>query len=355
MTVFSGPDFKDHELVVFGSDPASGLQCIVAIHSTRLGPALGGCRMWDYASDDEALADALRLSRGMTYKAAVAGLSVGGSKAVIIGDARRDKSEDLMRAFGRFIDSLGGRYITAEDVGTTVDDMDVIATQTQFVRGTSSGSGNPSPMTALGVYMALLAAVEHGMGRTELSGVRVAVQGLGSVGYALCRHLAEAGARLIVTDIDDGAVRRAAQEFGAAPVAPDGIYGVEPDVFAPCALGAVLNDDTIPHLAARIVAGTANNQLAEARHGVELQSRGILYTPDYVANAGGLIDVAHDGPGHDADAVRRMTEEIYDTAKRIFARARTEDAPTSVIADRIAEERIAESRETEPADAELAA
>ena len=350
MTVFSGPDFKDHELVAFGSDPATGLKCIVAVHSTRLGPALGGCRMWDYASDDEALADALRLSHGMTYKAAIAGLPVGGGKAVIIGDARRGKSEGLMRAFGRFVDSLGGRYITAEDVGTTVADMDIIAAQTRFVRGTSGGSGNPSPMTALGVYMALRAAVEHGLGRAELSGVRVAVQGLGSVGYALCRHLADAGARLFVTDIDEGAVRRAAAEFAAIPVAPDDIYGVEADVFAPCALGAVLNDVTIPRLRARIITGSANNQLAEAHHGAELKRKGILYTPDYVANAGGLIDVAHDGPGHDADAVRRMTEGIYGTVKRILARAQAEDAPTSVIADRIAEERIAGH-----ADAELAA
>ena len=341
MTVFSGPDFKDHELVAFGSDPASGLKCIVAIHNTRLGPALGGCRMWDYASDDEALADALRLARGMTYKAAIAGLPVGGGKAVILGDARRDKSADLMRAFGRFIDSLGGRYITAEDVGTTAADMDIIAAQTRFVRGTSGGSGNPSPMTALGVYMAIRAAVEHGLGRTELCGVGVAVQGLGSVGYALCRHLAEAGARLFVTDIDEGAVGRATAEFGATPVAPDAIYGIEADVFAPCALGAVLNDGTIPLLHARVVAGAANNQLAEARHGAELKRRGILYTPDYVANAGGLIDVAHDGPGHDADAVRRMTEGIYGTVKRILARARAEDAPTNEVSDRIAEERIA--------------
>ncbi|HJO71335.1 MAG TPA: Glu/Leu/Phe/Val dehydrogenase dimerization domain-containing protein [Rhodospirillales bacterium] len=190
MTVFSSRDFKNHELVAFGSDAATGLKCIAAVPSTQLGPALGGCRMWDYASDDEALADALRLSRGMTYKAAIAGLSVGGGKAVIMGHARRDKSEGLMRAFGRFVDSLGGRYITAEDVGTTVADMDIIATQTPFVRGTSGGSGNPSPMTALGVYMAIRAAVEHGLGSAELSGVRVAVQGLDSVGYALCPHLA---------------------------------------------------------------------------------------------------------------------------------------------------------------------
>ena len=350
MTVFSGPDFKDHELVAFGSDPETGLKCIVAVHNTRLGPALGGCRMWDYGSDDEALADALRLSRGMTYKAAIAGLPVGGGKAVILGNAKRDKSADLMRAFGRFVESLGGRYITAEDVGTTAADMDIIATQTGFVRGTSGGSGNPSPMTALGVYMALRAAVEHGLGRTELSGVRVAVQGLGSVGYALCRHLADAGARLFVTDIDAGAIGRATAEFGATPVAPDAIYGVEADVFAPCALGAVLNDDTIPRLSARIITGAANNQLAEGRHGAELKRRGILYTPDYVANAGGLIDVAHDGPGYDADRVRRMTEGIYSTVKRILARAEAEGAPPNVVSDRIAEERIADR-----ADAELAA
>lgn len=340
MSVFSAPDFQNHELVAFGADAETGLRCIVAVHSTALGPALGGCRMWAYASDDDALKDALRLAHGMTYKAAIAGLPYGGGKAVILGDAKNRKSPALMRAFGRFIDQLGGRYITAEDVGTTVADMDAIARETKHVRGVSGGSGNPSPMTALGVYMAMQAAVEHKLGRRSLAGLKVAVQGLGSVGYGLCRHLADAGARLFVTDINEAAVTRAVQEFRATAVAPGAIFAVEADVFAPCALGAVLNDDTIPQLAVAIVTGAANNQLGQARHGAMLKDRGVLYVPDYVANAGGVINVAHDGPGYDRAAVARKVEGIYDTVRYVLRRADAENAPTNVIADRIAAERV---------------
>ena len=347
MSVFAAPDFDDHEHVLFATDPETGLKCIIAIHDTHLGPALGGTRMWNYDTEDEALADALRLSRGMTYKAAVAGLNCGGGKAVIIGNSKTDKTDVLMRAYGRVIDSLGGRYVTAEDVGTTVTDMDAIAEETAHVRGASRGAGNPSPFTAYGVFLAMQAAVEHATGKKSIEGLRVAVQGVGNVGYDLCRYLAEAGARLVVTDIDKDAVARAVREFRAEAVDADAIYAVDADVFAPSALGAVLNDETIPILKAQIVAGSANNQLAEDRHGDALKRRRILYVPDYVANAGGLIGVAHDGPGYDEDEVWKKVGGIYATVKQIIARAATEDAPTNVVADRSAEERFAQ-RPTTP-------
>lgn len=341
MSVFSARDFDNHQQVVFGCDPASGLRCIVAIHNTVRGPALGGCRMWDYDSDGEALADVLRLSRGMTYKSAVAGLPFGGGKAVIIGDPRTVKSEALLGAFGRFIDTLGGRYITAEDVGTTVNDMDIVRKETRFARGFADGSGNPSPATAFGVFTAIRAAVEHRAGDDDLSGLRIAVQGLGNVGYRLCAYLAEAGAGLTVTDIRDQAVRQAVMEFDAEAVEPDRIYDADVDVFAPCALGAVIDDGTIARLRATIVAGAANNQLAETRHGAELDRRGILYAPDYVANAGGLIDVAHEGPGYSEEKVLEQVAGIGATLKHIFARADAESLPPSTVADRLAEERLA--------------
>jgi leucine dehydrogenase len=291
MPVFSSQDFDDHEHVVFGSDPESGLRAIIAIHNTRRGPSLGGCRMWPYASTEEALQDALRLSRGMTYKAAITDLPYGGGKSVIIGDPKTHKTESLLRAMGRFVDSLGGRYHTAEDVGTTVEDMDVLRKETRFAHGFSGASGDPSPATAYGVYMGIRAAARFKHGHDELRGRTVAVQGLGNVGRRLCRYLADAGVRLIVSDIKEDAIRTAIRDFGATPVAPDAIYAAEADFFAPCALGAILNDETIPQLRARIIVGSANNQLSEARHGKVLHQRGILYAPDYVVNAGGLIDI----------------------------------------------------------------
>lgn len=340
MPVFTAPDFDNHEQVVFGSDAETGLRCIVAIHNTALGPALGGCRMRDYATEEDALTDALRLSRGMTYKAAIAGIPYGGGKAVILGDPAVVKTPRLLRAFGRFIDSLGGRYITAEDVGTTVGDMDIVRQKTAYARGISDGSGNPSPATAYGVYMAIRAAVQYAMGRTDLSGIRIAVQGLGNVGYALCRFLNEEGARLFVADIRPETVNRAVDEFGAEAVPPDQILGLEVEVFSPCALGAVINDFTIGRLKAGIVAGGANNQLTEPRHGEELNRRRILYAPDYVANAGGVIDVASEGPGYSQEKVLRRVEAIGQTMKEIFIRAEAEKLPTSTVADRMAEEII---------------
>ena len=338
MSVFAAKDFDDHEEVVFHAHPASGLKAIIAIHDTTLGPALGGLRMWPYAFEDEALVDVLRLSRGMTYKAALAGLDLGGGKAVIIGDPGTRKTEALLRAFGRLVESLGGRYQTAEDVGTTVADMDVLRRETRFAHGVSDGSGNPSPATAFGVFSGIRAAVKHRLGRDDLVGLRVAVQGLGNVGLGLARYLTEAGARLSVADIDGARVRRAVDAFAAAPVATERIHAVPADVFAPCALGAVVNDATLPEIGAPIVAGAANNQLAEPRHGAALKERGILYAPDYVINAGGLIDIASEGQG--ADAVLRRVGRIYETLLEVFARAARQGVPTSAVADRMAEERF---------------
>ncbi len=341
MPIFAHPEFDGHERVVFGHDAETGLNAIIAIHNTNLGPALGGCRMWPYASEAEALTDALRLSRGMTYKSALAGLPLGGGKAVILGDPRKDKSEALFLAMGRFVDSLGGAYVTAEDVGVSVDDVDTMARATRHVAGTrAAGAGDPSPSTAYGVLVGIRAAVTHKLGRNSLDGVRVAVQGAGHVGYHLCRLLHEDGAKLTVTDIDGAAVECVADEFGAEPAAPEAITGVEGEVFAPCALGAVINDQTIERLKAPIVAGSANNQLAEPRHGIELMRRGVLYAPDYVINAGGVINISHEGPDYDKQVAVEHVARIHDTLREIFGRAATTGVPTSEAADRLAEERF---------------
>ena len=340
MPVFSHPDFDDHQHVVFCRDKSVGLRAIIAIHNTNLGPALGGCRMWAYANEADAVTDVLRLSRGMTYKAAMAGLSLGGGKAVIIGDPKKDKTKDLMHSFGRFIDQLNGRYITAEDVGTTVADMDAIRTVTLHVSGVSDGAGNPSPSTAHGVFVGIEAAVRHKLAKGSVSSLTVSVQGLGNVGYGLCRYLHEAGAKLIVADINEDAAARAVRDFGARAVGADDIYGAEADIFAPCALGGAINDETIPQLGVSIVAGAANNQLAEERHGAALAKRGILYAPDYVNNAGGLIDVARFKIDMDIEEARRKLQRIDDTLSEIFQRADKENKPTNEVADRIAEERF---------------
>ena len=340
MSVFSAPAYDEHQRVAFDFDQESGLRAIVAIHDTSRGPAVGGCRMWPYESDVVALEDALRLSRGMTYKSALANLPFGGGKAVIIGDPKHDKTKALLHAMGRFVDSLGGRYVIAEDVGTTVADMDVIAEATSHVAGTTEGSGDPSPYTAYGIFQGIRAAVGHKLRRnTDLDGVTVAVQGLGQVGYALARHLHEDGARLHVSDISVETVERAVDEFGATPVEVDKIFATHAEVFAPCALGAVINDDSIPRLRAKIVAGAANNQLAEDRHGAELARRGILYAPDYVINAGGIITVAY-GKNHDEETIACHVAGIHDTLSEIFSRAHAEQLPTNVVADHMAKERL---------------
>ncbi len=341
MTPFSHPEFDGHEEIAFCNDVESGLKAIIAIHNTNRGPALGGCRMWPYESDDAALTDALRLSRGMTYKSALAGLNLGGGKSVIIGDPKTMKSEALFRAMGRFVDSLGGRYSVAEDVGISVADVETMAKETEFFAGTPGrGAGDPSPSTAYGVYMGIRAAVAHRLNRASVSGLTVAVQGLGSVGWNLCKYLAEDGAKLIVTDIDDAAVMRAVEQFGATPVSTDAIYGVEADVFAPCALGAIINDESLKVLKAPVVAGSSNNQLAEPRHGSELHKRGVLYAPDYVINAGGVINISYEGPNYNKEDAFAHVAKIHDTLREIFQRSTAMGIPTYEAADRLAEERF---------------
>lgn len=345
MSVFGSEHFDDHEEVVFCRDAETGLNAIIAVHDTTLGVGLGGCRFWPYASEDEAVADVLRLSRGMTYKAALAGTGRGGGKSVIIGDPAKLRSPGLFRAMGRFVEKLGGSYIIAEDVGTSPDDMAHVRETTRHVAGLAGLSGDPSPATAHGVFVGIRAALKHCRGNDSLAGVRVAVQGLGHVGWDLCRQLHEAGAKLLVADIRDGVCERATKAFGAEAVAADRIHAVEADVFAPCALGAGLNDRTIPVLKARIVAGSANNQLAEDRHGDMLAERGVLYAPDYVINAGGVINITHEGPDYDRETAMRHVATIGDTLADLFARAEAEDVATHRMADRMAREIISKARE----------
>ena len=329
-----------HEQLVICNDNSAGYRGIVAIHSTTLGPALGGTRFWQYATDEEAIVDALRLARGMTYKNAVAGLNLGGGKSVIIGDNRTTDREMIFRAHGRFVESLGGRYITAEDVGTSTADMDFVHMETKNVSGLAGRSGDPSPVTAHGVFRAIQASAKERWGSDDLSTRTVSVQGCGHVGYYLAKELHEAGAKLVVTDIDQECVKHVATEFGARAVAPDDIYGVQADIFAPCALGGIINDKTIPLLKVEIVCGAANNVLLEERHGDMLVQKQILYTPDYVANAGGVINVYSELAGWSSARAFRKADEIYDTVLRVFQIARTDSVPTYVAADRLAEQRI---------------
>jgi leucine dehydrogenase len=333
----------EYEEVVFFHDPPTGLRAIVAIHSTSLGPALGGTRFYPYESDQEALKDALRLARGMTYKAAAAGLDLGGGKAVVIGDPRRIKSEELLRAYGRFIDTLGGRYVTAADIGTTGEDMDVIRRETRYVTGVApelGGSGDPSPVTAWGVLLGLQACAEEAWQEHTLAGRRVAVQGVGKVGYHLVKHLVEAGARVVVSDVDVDAVGRAVSDFGVETVEPEKIHAQECDIFAPCAMGGVIRDDTIPELKCSVVAGSANNQLERPEHGEALGRAGITYAPDYVISAGGLINVADELLGYNPERAKSGVESIYRTLRQIFHIARDRHISTAAAADAFAEERI---------------
>lgn len=344
MNPFELMEDKEHEEVVFFSDKKSGLRAIVAIHDTTLGPALGGCRMYPYESTEKALTDVLRLSRGMTYKAAVAGLNLGGGKAVIIGDPKKGKNEILFRAFGRYVQGLGGRYITAEDVGTSVTDMEWVRMETKYVTGISralGGSGDPSPVTALGTYRGMKACVEKVFGTQSLKGLRIAVQGLGHVGYYLVRHLHDEGAKLIVSDLDIERVKKVVNEFGAEFVEGDKIYAVEADIFAPCALGAIVNDQTIPQFKFKIIAGAANNQLAdEARHGQMLIDKHIVYAPDYVINSGGLINVYNELEGYNQEKALSQAKGIYDIVKGILDLAEKEKIPTYAASNKIAEERM---------------
>lgn len=349
MEIFGYMEKYDYEQLVMCQDRESGLKAIIAIHDTTLGPALGGTRMWPYVTEQEAITDALRLARGMTYKAAAAGLDLGGGKAVIIGDPRRDKTEVLLRSYGRFVDTLKGRYITAEDVGTCQQDMDIIHRETKHVTGiapANGGSGDPSPFTALGVLHGMKAAAREAFGTESLAGVRIALQGVGHVGYHLCHLLKEEGADLVITDIHTSVAEEAAVEFGAETVGPDEIYGVQCDIFAPCALGAVINDTTLPRLKTRIIAGSANNVLAEERHGEELHRMGILYVPDYIINAGGLINVAEELLGYQQQRAVEKVTRIYDNTAEVMAIAKREGIPTYRAADRLAEERIQRAKRT---------
>ncbi len=335
----------EFEQVVYNHDPASGLKAIIAIHSTALGPALGGTRFYPYASEDDALRDVLRLARGMTYKAAAAGLDLGGGKAVIIGDPKRIKSEVLLRAHGRFVESLGGRYITAEDVGTFSADMDVVARETRFVTGRSvsnGGGGDPSINTAYGVFKGMQAVAVELWRDPDLAGRHVVVQGVGKVGHELCRLLHKAGVRLTVADVDLDNVARAVNDFGADTADPHKVHAVTCDIFAPCALGAVLNDDTVPELSCAAVAGSANNVLARREHGRILRDLGVLYAPDYVINAGGLVNVSDELRGYNAERAKAGVERIFDNLRLVFQRAREHGIPTSEAADRHAEERMRE-------------
>jgi leucine dehydrogenase len=340
MEIFEKIHEHEHEQVVFCYEPAAGYRGIIAIHNTTLGPALGGTRFWNYENDADALTDVLRLSRGMTYKAAVAGLNLGGGKAVIIGDPKVKRREMIFRAHGRFVESLKGRYITAEDVGTNVEDMDYVHMETEYVTGLLGRSGDPSPVTAYGTYRGIKAAAKARYGSADLTGKTVAVQGVGHVGYYLCEDLHADGASLLVTDIDPERVRRAVEDFGARAVETDAIYEVEADIFAPCALGAVVNDETLPKFRFDIIAGAANNQLEDERHGHQLMERDILYAPDYVINAGGLINVYGELNGWTAERSKRKAGEIYETLDQLFELAREHGLPTSEAADRLAERRI---------------
>jgi leucine dehydrogenase len=345
MSVFEMAEFDRHEEVLFHHDIATNLAAIVAIHSTVLGPAAGGCRMWLYASSTEAVVDVLRLSRGMSYKNAMAGLAFGGGKAVIIADPKRPKTPELFEAYGRFVNSLGGRYITAEDVGTTTADMQSVARQTRYVSGLDRHAGDvggdPAPKTALGVYLGIKAATKFRLGRSDLQDVAVAVQGAGGVGYHLCRLLAAEGARLLVADVRAAAVERAADELGAKPVAVDELLAQDVEIFAPCALGAILNAQTIPYLKAKVVAGAANNQLARDSDGLALHVAGVLYAPDYVINAGGIINVFHEYHGGATDLqVSAAIQAIPARLTDIFERSRRENRPTNAVADQLARARI---------------
>jgi leucine dehydrogenase len=338
-----------HKKVVVCNDADSGLRAIIAIHSTHLGPATGGLRMWSYTSEEEAMLDALRLARGMTYKYAAAGVNLGGGKAVIIGDPNRDKSEALLRAFGRFVDQLGGEYITGEDVGTTLADMEVIFSETNHVVTLPThcgGAGDIAPATALGCVAATKACAKRVWGKDVLKDRKIALQGLGAVGYNALRLLVEQGAQVIVADIDSQKTATAVAEFGVTAVAPKDIYKQEVDIFAPYALGAVINDETIPQLRAKIVAGSANNILAEERHGDELERRGIVYAVDYVANSGGTIfdtDRLRKG-GFQPDRAWANVKKIYERIEEVFRLAERDHVPYHVAADRLAEERIAALR-----------
>ena len=332
-----------HEQVLFCHDAKSGLKAIIAVHSTVCGPSLGGTRMWQYENEEEALYDVLRLSRGMTYKNSISGLNLGGGKAVIIGDSRKDKSKELFKRFGQFVDSLNGKYITAEDVGVSPADMVYVAQETNHVAGLPGKSGDPSPVTAYGVYMGMKAAANFHFGNDSLSGKKIVVQGVGHVGEYLVQHLSNEGAELFVTDIHEPTLQHVAKKYGASVIGVDEVYDMDMDIYSPCALGATVNDDTLERLRCSIIAGAANNQLAnEEIHGEALRERGIIYAPDYLINAGGVMNCYGEVSGLPQEEVMKMAENIYETTLDIFKSSREQGIPTYLAANRKAEKRIAE-------------
>ena len=342
--VFGQLSFDNHEQIVFCNDEDTGLKAIIGIHNTTLGPALGGTRMWQYKSEWEALNDVLRLSRGMTYKSAITGLNLGGGKAVIIGDAKTQKNDALMRKFGEYVNSLSGKYITAEDIGMETRDMDVIREVTPHVTGVSEaigGSGNPSPVTAYGVYMGMKAAAKYRFGTDNLEGKKILVQGVGHVGETLVKHITDEGAKVILNDINESRLEELSKKYGANVVLGNDIYGLDVDIYAPCALGATINDESISQLKAKVIAGAANNQLAdELKHGRLLREKGIAYAPDFLINAGGIINVYAEIVGYDkAESIKR-TENIYNTTLDIFNLAEKESITTHQAAFNIAQSRI---------------
>lgn len=338
----------EHEQLVFCNDKETGLKAIIAIHDTTLGPALGGTRMWNYKSDKDAIIDVLRLSRGMTFKAAITGLSLGGGKAVIIGDASTEKNEALMRKFGEYVNDLGGKYITAEDVGMSASDMEFVKKETDFVTGIPvemGGGGDPSPVTAFGVYMGVKASAKYKWGSDSLTDKKVLVQGVGHVGENLVKHLSEEGAEVLINDINLDNLNRVSERYGAAIIEGSLIYDLDVDIYCPCALGATINDITIDQFKCEIIAGAANNQLKdENKHASMLNEKGILYAPDFLINAGGLINVYSELNGYDREKAIAQTRKIYDTTLEIFAKANSENITTHQAALRLAKERIAQAK-----------
>ena len=344
MSVFDNSEYDNHEQVLFCRDIDAGLFAIIAIHDTTLGPAAGGCRMWPYASVDDAVTDVLRLSQAMSYKNALADLPLGGGKSVIIGDSNKDKNEKLLTAFAQCVQRLGGQYYTAEDVGIGISDVEVFATTSDYIFGLAA-TGDPSPFTARGCFEGIRAAVKHKLGRDSLKGLTVAVQGVGNVGRYVCKNLYEAGMKLIIADVNAEAAAYAVKKFGATAVTPDKIYSQDVDIFSPCAMGGSLNDDTIPQLKASIVAGVANNQLAEPRHGRLLYDKGVLYAPDYVINAGGMLNASGDIFGeYDVNQVMERVTHLYSATLQIFEVAKQKNQPPNEVADDMARQKIATGR-----------
>jgi leucine dehydrogenase len=335
---------NNHEQILFCNDNATGLKAIIAIHNTVLGPSLGGTRFWNYNNEMEALTDVLRLSRGMTYKSSVAGLNLGGGKAVIIGDPKKIKNEALLRRFGKFVNSLGGKYITAEDVAMSSRDMEIIKMETDYVSGlpvNMGGSGDPSPVTAYGVYVSMKASAKEAFGTDSLAGKKILVQGIGNVGMHLVEHLTKEGAKVYIYDITEERIKMAVDNYKAEFVAADKMFDLDIDIYAPCALGATINDDTLSKLKCKVICGAANNQLAEEKkHGEMVMNKGILYAPDFVVNAGGIINVFYELEGYNRERAMAHAEKIYDTTWNIIQTAKTQNIPTYAAANKIAEQRI---------------